>query len=470
MLTRLFKNQNNKFILFLENLFKSPLYILLIAVMAAVAEIFSIEIIAFYVFFAFGVIVPSLFGKDMTGLIAPLIMMPICISLKTGIDEPTIIMGKNILHFFIIFPLGIILLVARFVFDLITNPERRHIKPRMLIGIIILSVAYLCGGLVSPFASFESTFFGLREVAAITIAYFYFLYTIDWTRFKKDYFAWVFLFYGLVIAAEIFVFWFRDAGLYENVFVKFGWGISNDAACHLAMCVGPIGYLVIKKKQWFSWMFVLAILVVLTACIFTDSRGGTIAIAVVSLITLIIIEIKAKVWAKIISALLGIAYAVAFALSFYVLKIEWLVTHFDKLSRFWSDLFAFGDVNHFLSGRITIWQYGIDQFFDHPLFGVGWLQCADEFGFVWPARYHDTLVQVLASTGIIGFIGYFVYRVQSSVLSLKNPTIEKVMLFMIGLGLFTAGLVDNHFFNVWPVVTYSVVLAMIEGEDLRKAR
>ena len=448
MLTKLIPGlRNNRFILFINKAFSSPFYIAFIAILAALSEIFSLEFVTYYIFIVIGIIIPSLFCFDMTGFIPPLLMIHITVSMETFSDENTVIMGKYLYHFIIMMSLAISFLLMRFIFELITEKKRRKQYPRLLIGYAALFVSYLIGGIFSEYASLESTLFGFREIASICATYFLFLYIINFKRMKKEYFAWLLLFYGLAISAEALVFVFKGES------VTPGWGVYNDVAGTLAFTIAGAGYLASKKKPYISWLFVLLMFYLLTVTALTTSRGGTLAGLVVTIVCLVLIFVYNRKANRISTAIIVTAYLITFAL-LYVLDTNFMYKYFGR---------ALGqtiEMNNL--PRIETWKYGLEQWLQDPIFGVGWLQC-NRRPHIFPARYHNTFVQLLAATGIVGVLAYLWHRYETLKLVFKKPSIEKSFAFISILGLLIASLFDCHFFNIWPGLFYGFLLSFIEG-------
>ena len=125
--------------------------------------------------------------------------------------------------------------------------------------------------------------------------------------------------------------------------------------------------------------------------------------------------------------------------------------------------FDFDTLNGYSSGRIEIWKTGLDQFIHHPVFGVGWYQIPN-LGF--QARYHNTLVQLLASTGIFGTLCYAFHRFETYYVTFKKPNLEKTFAFITILSILISSLLDCFLFNIWLGFEYGFLLAYIEGRNL----
>ena len=129
----------------------------------------------------------------------------------------------------------------------------------------------------------------------------------------------------------------------------------------------------------------------------------------------------------------------------------------------------FRDLLHFEeagAGRLEIYQNGWQLFQEHPVFGTGFYSCsaykwgtADSF---IPGRWHNTIIQILASCGTVGIIAYLVHRAQTLWLLFRRLNFEKLMIALSVAALLLTSLLDCHFFNLGPGLLYSVLLCFAE--------
>ena len=131
-----------------------------------------------------------------------------------------------------------------------------------------------------------------------------------------------------------------------------------------------------------------------------------------------------------------------------------------------------GSLDAIAGKRGEIYNYGINQFLENPIFGVGYFKL-DIFespylstGIV-PSRYHNTFVQLLASTGSIGLLAYLYHRFVTLKVTLKGFNTEKAFIFISILGLLLTSLLDCHLFNLGPTMEYSTLLLLLEGVNIR---
>ena len=456
MLTKLFPSlENNKVIVLLNKFLYSYYYLAFIALLTALSCLFGFEMVTYYIYVLCGGILPCLFSKDMTPIFAPLGMAYSSVSLRTknSADHKTLF-GAQIYHLYILLALIVIFVGGRLIFDLITNKEKRHYFPRLTIGYIIFGVALIIGGINSQYYTARDFTFGLVECLALSGCYFILMYIIDWKNIKKEYYAFLMLFYGLALVIEVLVIRIINGG--ETV--RTGWGISNNIAGQLCMCLaGPV-YLAIKKKL--APLYLISEGTILLAIGLTNSRTGALMGTIICIGSLVIFFIKADNKKRLVAGIIG-CLAITLFLGFTFIFMDTFAVAFEGLFNRRSGTFS-------LNGRQIIWEQAYNSFISNPSLGVGWYQCtfgrSDYFAYNFvPGRYHNTFFQLIATTGLFGLIAYGYHRYQTIKMVFKKPTLEKIFIFISILGLLLTSLFDCHFFNLGPGLNYCIALAFLEG-------
>ena len=459
MLVKLFPSlENNKVIALLNKFLYSYYYLAFIALLTALSCLFGFEIITYYLYVLFGGILPCLFSKDMTSIFAPLGMAYSSVSLRTKDSTAhKTLFGAQMYHLYILLVLIVLFVGGRLIFDLITNKERRCYRPRLMIGYIVFGLALIFGGVGSPYYSSRDFIFGLVEFLALAGSYFILMYIIEWKDIKKDYYAYLVLFYGLALVIEVFVIRFTNGG----AAIRTGWGINNNIAGQLCICLaGPI-YLALKKK-W-APIYLISEGFILLAVGLTNSRDGCLMGTIICVASLVIFYIKVDNKKRIQASIIGIL-AISSFLAFTFIFMDTFIVTFSGLFNRRSGAFS-------LNGRQIIWHNGYEQFLSNPSFGVGWYQCtfgrSDYFAYSFvPGRYHNTFFQIIASTGLFGLTGYIIHRYQTIKMAFKKPTFEKTFIFISILGLLLTSIFDCHFFNLGPGLNYCIALAFLEGMNI----
>lgn len=445
--------KENKFINFINKALASPFYIAFVAVMLTMSAIFNVGFLFYYILICTSIVLPCLLGEDMIGIVPLAIMLNIGISKQLKEQNEMIFLGKNVIHFVFVLLLVILFGFGRLIFDLIKEKERRKRFPRLLIGYLTIFIAFLAGGFLFPDHSYKDVIFGLREFLAIGGFYFYFFYTIDFTKMKKSYFAYLLFFFALSVSSQILVEAIRT-GLEQSLLV--GWGNRSGLGGTLVACFTGTAYLIIKKKAYISWLFALFYVFFLTMICMTQCRGAAFTAIVISIPCFVLTLVFSDKMTRVSVILVVIVYAITMGLM--ALFDNPLFTKcFGRLFNF-----DFDTIDDYSTGRIGIWKTGFDQFIHYPIFGVGWYQIP---GLGFPARYHNTAIQVLASTGIVGAIAYLYHRFETVFVTFKKPTLEKSFAFIAILCILVSSLLDCFLFNIWLGFTYSFLLAFIEGRN-----
>ena len=141
---------------------------------------------------------------------------------------------------------------------------------------------------------------------------------------------------------------------------------------------------------------------------------------------------------------------------------------YDQIHKLFKVLFEIGADNN---SRFMTYKEGLKQFIKDPVFGgsfypqdwqpFDWSTVESFTGF-FPPRWHNTIVQMLASCGVVGLVAYLFHRVQTIKIFLFNRTREKAFIACMILTLLGGSLLDCHFFNIGPVLFYSAGLAFAE--------
>ena len=461
MLLELFPSLNqNKLIILLNKFFYSIYYLIFIALLTAISCIFGIEMYAYYIYIFCGGLFPCLFCKDMTPVFAPLGMAYSSVSLKTNNAlEHKSLFGDRWYHLYIILALIAAVILPRLIYELVTKKDVRKYKPYLLVGYLIFGVTLILGGLTSPYYSKENAIFGLVEFLSLSGCYIILMYIIKWKEMKKDYLFYLLMFYGLALSIEVFASLILTGGSK----VQTGWGIDNNVAGQLCICISAPMYLAIKKKFSPIYVFIADFLMLATSL--TNSRTGTLFAMVLTLGTFAIAMVKADKKHRIAILIASLSFAVVFFSLFFI---------FIDFSKAIYHASVFRDsAKPFLSGRDKIWRIGFEGLEENYPFGVGWYYLTGyrshnfTFRFI-PSRYHNTFVQLVASTGVFGLVAYIYHRYQTIRLTFTKPTLEKTFMFLAISGILLTSIFDCHFFNLGPGLDYCIILAFIEGVNIKE--
>ncbi len=451
-----------------ERFFRSPLYVILVAVLMAVSELFALELPVYYAYL-FLLLYGILFTED------TLCAVPIaCCAYMTlsPFNNPAKYPTTNVFNdpdfvaqFCIILIAACVLLVAKTVIVLF---ERRGsgFFPELLSGFLILGISYMLGGIFTEHDALKDVVFGLAQLASLCVLYLLFILSVDWRRIRKSYFPILFTAIGIAMCVEI-------AGMYtlpgvfqngnvlrEKLFT--GWGIYNNVACMMAMCIPAPCYLAATRKV--GWGYALLAGVFYVFLLLTQSRGGILFGTVVFVLCVLYVIICCKPAAR--PGVLAVTIcALVVVLILTAVFHKQIAALFDSLIRVGTD------PNY----RDKIYGRCWDAFLGAPWFGVGFYDTPgvtfDIFAHFMPPRAHNTYLQILTSCGLFGMAAYLFHRLQTLSLFFGHPTHEKTFVALSVLALLLTSIVDCNFFNFGPVMIYGMLFALAEGfEHVRRGR
>jgi O-antigen ligase len=221
-----------------------------------------------------------------------------------------------------------------------------------------------------------------------------------------------------------------------------------------------------KKKH--SYIHLIVATLLLIGLFLSCSRGSIVGGVLIYIVCFIVTFIKAenkKCFRISSGALVGVA------LIFLIVFNQAILELFSKVPSIIKDTqdnsLAFND-----SSRFKIYEYGLQTFLQNPIFGQSFypyhyvpygFSTVESFSSFFPPRWHNTIIQILASCGIVGMIAYAYHRYQTIKLFVKKPTKEKSYIAFSIIALLVMSMLDCHFFNVGPVLFYSMALAFAEN-------
>lgn len=446
---------------------RTPWYILIAATLTAISSLFQLDLPFYTVFLCFGIYV-SLFGEDFLPIVPLVILGYVSPSRENnpGRYPDSIFYPQNGGIFLII--LGV-LLVASIIFRLVTDRQLGGKKfltqKRKLTGsMVLLGVAYLLSGIgLEQYTQLmaKNLIFGALQFAAVFGMYFFFTGAVRWDRVPKGYLAWSGLAVGFVVLVQLLENYFSgrifDGSSMDRELIATGWGMHNNIGCMMAIMM-PFGFYLasVSKRGWcFNLMGTALLLGTMLSC----SRTSM-AMAALGYVACAVLLLKNKdsrrsnLW--VYSATVAVVALAG-------------VIFFGKL---WSVFERFLSQMGNVSQRDNLIYYGLQQFLAEPIFGgsfypqgqyVPWdWSNLDSFSSFFPPRWHSTIVQILASCGIVGIGAYLFHRVKTVQLFWKHRSRENTYIGVSLCILLLAGLLDCHFFNIGPVLFYSMALAFAE--------
>lgn len=450
----------NKFVIKMREYLDSKWTLFGILLLALISNVFSMEIPVFYIYTILIALV-CLFCDDLLPL------LPVACAGYMTFSKPNNPLSKDQTSIFIkpvgkinMIIIGVLIaifVITRLVFDIINHKERLKV-PKLLIGYVALGISYIFAGLFSEEYEFRSSFFGLVEILTLSFCYFIFYFTVDWKKVNKDYFALLFTSLSVMISFEIIGMlihsgFFSTTGDFDRGLLFTGWGINNNVGGQACICLPAAFYFSCTKKN--GWIFTLLGTFNYLCLLCTQSRASMLCGSFFYLCCLVIVMIKSiNRKANIIVYISLLLSITAFAFIFKT-KIEELFSSvIDK---------GLDD-----NGRFEIYEIGFNQFKESWVLGKGWY-CSGTFQWgvydpddFLPPRYHNTIIQLIASGGIVMLVAYIYHRFETLKLFFKNFSLEKLFMGLCIGGLLSTSLLDCHFFNLGPGFLYSALLLLME--------
>lgn len=438
-------------------------YILLVCLLTLIANMFAAELVVYTLLVAIGVYI-CLLGDDLLGLM-PLV---VCAYLAPAAGNNP---GRNGQSVFTpgsggiyILCLAAVLGIALAVRVITDRKVFLSTKRRLLPGILLLGMAYVFSGIGSPAypaLAWKNILFALLQLAAIVLPYWLFSGGVRWEKTRSDYLAWTGFGVGGLLVCEILWCYCTGSVVVDGVIdrsrIYTGWGMYNNMGGMLAMMIPFAFYLAARYQR--GWIGSVVGSVFLVGVVMTCSRSSILVGCVIFLVCIIMMLFSARnrrgnTWALITSLA--------------VMALLVLIFH-KQILRLFTDLISVGMDP---SSRDTIYTEGLKQFLRYPIFGgsfypidfVPWdWATEDAFSSFFPPRWHNTIVQLLASCGVVGLGAYLFHRYQTTRMLVKDWNREKAFIGCAILVLRLTSLFDCHFFNIGPVLFYAMALAFAEN-------
>lgn len=444
----------------------SPAYFLLLGGLTLLSNIFSLEIYVYTVLLSVAIYI-CLFGRDLLPIFPIFACGYISPSLgnNPGLNEESVFSMSGGGLYLAVF---ITVLVASLIYRLVTDPDfggKKFLgKKRILLpGMLVLSLCYAISGFGSgQWAEYgwRNLFFSFIQLVAIAGLYYLLSGAVRWDMAPKAYLYWTGICVGYVLVAELIGIYIKESVVVDGVIfrerIATGWGHYNSIGALLAMVI-PLPFFLTGKGKYAAFAYISAF-IFLIALMFTCSRASIAFGALIYVLSYVLSVIHRKharklYWVHFIIVVLPLLVIFAFR--------KELLHMFEGLMRVGLDS----------PDRWPTYREAWKQFLRFPVFGGSFFPVdfwpyawatAETFASLFPPRWHNTLLQLLATGGVVCLGGYIFHRVQTVKLFVKNFSTEKLFAALSVLALLLTSMLDCHFFNVGPVLLYSGLLAFVE--------
>ncbi len=456
------KYKSNRAVNLINIVLNSDFIYIFLILLCAISFIFSAELIVYTIFILLIITIVAIGEKTERLLVVfPFFYIAPSVVQNPALYETSIFLNtKYIVYLLSLSSVAVLLIVILTVKCAVATDKA---TPNLFKGYLLLCIGYLCSGLLSTGRSWNNTFFALIQIVSVCAFYFIVYYIYYPTPEGHAMWAKTGVSVGITLLIEITcIYLFSgvfDGGYLNRKAIFTGWGIHNNLGNMLCICIPCAFYLMTISKKKVLWLLYACVL--MCSVVATTSRSSIIVGCLLFGISLLIFITQARNTAmvKFIVFLCVMFFLLIVILgALIIIQSTWAKESVVKLL----NAGIFNDL-----GRVDAWRKGLGQFWDNPLFGKGFFMCeAYQFGNNpngnLPARWHNTIVQLLASCGIVGFIAYTFHRIQTIRLFWKNRSIENYFIALSILAILIGSLTDNHFFNIGPGIIYGMFLAFAE--------
>ncbi len=456
----------------IKTIFTSPAYPFITAAVMLLCYYTALDILAIY-YLAISAILMFMFLDDLTPVLNIFLFMSVCISFK---NSPSHTAGNSNYFFQPAILAQVIALIAILIIALIyrivkTCVDKRFKPTAVFYSLCGLSGAFILNGLFTENYTIGNLLYGVL-LCALYLGIFVFIK--DNLKLNKNSFKYIALCFfalSILLVIELFLRYITIGDLYINGelnrnLLSFGWGVYNTMGMLLLLCIPPVIYLATQYK--YGYLFYIYSFLLAVCCFLSMSRQamlGAIIIYPICLFMLFTQPLNRKIHIIIT------AFAVAVACVFVGIYWKPLCSAlYDIFSNVVTDD---GKLNG--SGRMDLYIKALNDFRKSPLFGEGFFcpslsdlgESVSGLG-IDIHFYHNTVLQMMGSCGIVGLICYTVHRVITIMCLCNNITVQRGFIGATILVIILLSLVDIHMFDVLPTFTYSFLLAVLVASESEK--
>ena len=466
---------------YINRILCSPWCVGFLGILTFVAFAFSLEI-EFYTFVALYAIFVGLFADDLAPIMPLFIFCYITPSSgnNPGLSSEGLFFGTTAIYLVCIVSVAVVVLLLRIALDKEFGLRCLFTTKRALLGgMIALGIAYFLSGIThEKYLEYANGnhLFAFIQFASIFVLYFILSATVKWDRFDPDYFAWIGLIMGFVVSAEVLYLYATNYVIADGVInrsnIYTGWGCYNNIGALIGMSIPFAFYFAAKKKRSSIFLIIACLLFVMV--ILSGSRGSLIGTFYTLIACFIFTDFHGhykkeyRITAMTIVSLIGVVALI------FPYQLAEIFNQIPNIAHIEGGSLVMND-----SGRFDLYKQGWDVFLRYPIFGQSFypieyemssFSYSEQFNSFFPPRWHNTIVQMLASCGTVGIVAYSYHRISTFILYAKKRTLTNTYIFHFIMTLLIMSLLDCHFFNVGPVLFYSIALAVMEfgNKDVKK--
>lgn len=351
------------------------------------------------------------------------------------------------------------LLVISIIAHLIIYPIERFKMGRMTIPLLAVLAVCFMGGIGSQLEhSVKADVINALWLGGLPLVIY--VLVLNFENLPKEisfaeYVAKIIFYFGCIVVIEIATYYVVNWDYFlanPLSVVHLGWGVSNTVATVLLLSF-PMGfYLYYKSKGPKAYLYIMMSITHYLGIAATTSRGALI-VGSVELVLLLISNIFVCKGRK------RKEYLVLSAIVF-ICAIIIGVTQRDSIIKIYKIIFVDGLAD---SGRFRIYSEAIACFMQSPMFGAGlgyvgdWEYIIDQKGLY---QFHNTIMQIIACTGIIGALGYLYYYWERIKMLFDKWDAFNLFVFLSSFGFEGYSMLNTGTIQAFPFLTLIMVLTI----------
>ena len=398
--------------------------------------------------FCLAFVLVLVFCEDKKNIFTPLFFVAFFI--------PDILTNTNYTVYFIGAGGAVAFLLGYVIYRLIK--DRKTIKcGKFLVGLLFSFVAFFLSGIIGRF-NFVRTAIILGFCLAITIFY---LISVNYTKNLKEYLQKLFVVGAVIVGIQI-----TRTNLLDELAVFFSAIGLNTAV--LFVVLGIIACYTLAFESKYDYLYFALALVLTVSVVFSRCRVGMLLTALVDVVFTIMLFLKSKNKAIIVATFLlaGLVFG--------------LVVTFSETVR--ESIIRALTGKKGLSGRESLWAFCLDRFKEYPIFGYGFFyddvipSLRGDFKLILA---HNTFLQWLCCTGIVGTLIMIVFYANKYSLLCRGFNRERIFVFTSAIMVELSGMIDqaatiDPFLPILVIILVSCVEqekgrdTLIQGESLIK--
>ena len=417
------------------------------------------------------VVFSILFSDDLKVVLVPAIM----IFFSIGFDSESVLAGFGIASLAnFLTALSIMLLALAWRIGA-SGVLKGFLKKRgsFFWGIVALDAVFILNGVFSAQWKPINLLFGFLAATVLTVFYGIFVLLLENSKNLASYACKAIVCAGAIASAQTIIIVIRQIKSGELVingfptigrwFLHLSWGPPTITAAVIALAIPAALYL--ARNCRFPVLSCSLSLFFLIMTVIIDTRSAFVCGGLFFLIGIIICCFKNK--NKVANRIFAISVFALAAIAITVFIIKTGNTK-DILKRVFSELriaFLLSDNASFtdiFGARAKIWAEGLQNFLSAPVFGAGFAAGMFNEGASAHFMYHNVIVELLASTGVVGVLAFTVHLKQIIVVAFRKFSLDRLIILFVPLIILGMSMLDNFFFLPNFTMIYALFIAIAE--------